>query len=315
MSKILEQSIIRTLIYFGIVKKALTRDELFFCLWQPPFVGREEFEKFLDEFDANTLWQTKDSLYFLRGHEDLIAKRKVGREHGDRLLKIAERAAKKLRSIPFVRAIFVCNSVGAGTANENSDIDFLIITTPKRIWIVRFFANVALLFSRMRRTDKNIADKVCLSFFIDEKNLNMAPWRVCDDDIHFAYWLYQMIPVYDPNNFYEKMLLANNWTKKYLPNIKNNFNETPIVTNSIWGLRWKNLWEKFWIGAYGDLIENQARGTQQVKMKFSSHGKVRPHNKSVIVGDRVIKLHETDTRERIHKDWLATTPTYNKKND
>ncbi|OGH87574.1 MAG: hypothetical protein A3J93_03555 [Candidatus Magasanikbacteria bacterium RIFOXYC2_FULL_42_28] len=328
MNKLLQQAIIRTLTYFDIVKKSLTRAELFSFLWQPPFVGREEFNKYLEENTVVILseakdplrsnvrdssatpqndkksWQAKDGLYFLPGHDEFVEKRAAGREHSDRLLKIAVRAVKKIRSIPFVRAIFVCNSVGSGTASDNSDVDLFIITAPKRVWLVRFFTNITMLLFGLRRHGDKVAGKVCLSFLVDEKKLNMAPWRVCDDDIYLAYWLFQLIPLYDPNNLYDKLIAANGWVKKYLPNVKKNSTDTFALTDSVWGLKWKNLWEKFWTGAYGDLIENQARGTQQAKMKFSSHGKVRPHDKSVIVGEGVIKLHEGDTREELHRQWL-----------
>ena len=43
MRSILEQAILRTLIYFDLASFPLTKEELFAFLWQPPAIGYEEF--------------------------------------------------------------------------------------------------------------------------------------------------------------------------------------------------------------------------------------------------------------------------------
>ena len=227
-------------------------------------------------------------------------------------LKIAQKAAKKIRSIPFLKAIFVCNSVGARQAEADSDIDFFIVTEPKRIWIARFFSNLILRLLGRRTYGQKNKNKICLSFYVDTNHLDLAPLRATEQDIHFAYWAQQMIPVYDPQNFYGQFLLDNSWIKKFVPNISLSSRASSqerrgisVQCNgiSVLGGAWKKVWEKMWQGAYGDAIEKQAKEIQWLKMKDSLKAKAAQNDNGVVLADGVLKFHENDTRIKYKEDW------------
>lgn len=222
-------------------------------------------------------------------------------------LKIARRATKLIRSAPFSRAIFACNSVGAGAATADSDIDFFIITAPGRIWIVRLFTNLILRLFGLRTYGDRRANKVCLSFYVDFNHLNFSPWRVADDDIYLAYWLYQLTALYDPDNYYQRLLSANGWTKEFLPQaakLAGNFAAGKITR---WGAAWKKIWEKMWSKTYGDLLERQAKALQRQKLKLSLKEAAARGNGAVVIEDGIIKLHENDRRTEYREKWLSKT--------
>ncbi len=216
--KPLEQSILITLAYFDIFNFPLTREELFRYLWMPPRMGFGEFVGVLDSINSQK-FQTKEGSYFLSGRQDVVETRKHAAVITKQKLIKAGRAVKLIRSIPFLKAVFVCNSVGAGMAREESDIDLFIVAEKNRIWIVRLFTNLILRLFGMRTYGSHQADRMCLSFYVDNDHLDLAPWRVSDDDAHFAYWLHMMVPVYDPEKYYEKFLKANKWVERFLPNV------------------------------------------------------------------------------------------------
>ena len=62
----------------------------------------------------------------------------------------------------------------------------------------------------------------------------------------FAYWLNQMLPIFDPEDYYTKFLQANSWTKTYLPNIDANQTSSYLVKipESRLGKFWKNIFLK-----------------------------------------------------------------------
>jgi hypothetical protein len=66
---------------------------------------------------------------------------------------------------------------------------------------------------------------------------------------------------------------------------------------------WKKFWEIIWSGAYGDLLEKQARDWQILKMKLSVQEKSKIPNNSVVINNGVIKLHENDTRLDCAQVW------------
>jgi len=196
--------------------------------------------------------------------------------------------------------------VGTEQALDRSDIDFFIITSPKRIWLVRFFTNLILRILGRRAYGEKTKDRVCLSFYVDSDNLDLSSLRICESDIHFAYWLNQMLPIYDPDNLYDKFLEANSWTKKYLPNIYSKVKTVSryLVANSRIGLIWKKFWEKMWGVAYGNLIEAQAKSFQQVKLKLSIKDKAKTDDRGVVLKEGVLKFHENDRRAWYREEWV-----------
>ncbi|MEK7680670.1 MAG: hypothetical protein AAB348_01315 [Patescibacteria group bacterium] len=298
---VLGQSIYKTLCYFDIADYPLTKEELYAFLWQPPAIGYGEF---LEKI-AQAPVESKMSHYFLPGRSETVENRRRKFVVSDLKLNIAKKAAKKIRSVPFLKAIFVCNSVGSEQATEESDIDFLIITSPRRIWIARGFANIILRLFGLRTYGKKIKNKICLSFFVDSDHLNLCSLKAAEDDVHFVYWFQRMLPIYDPENLYSKFLSENDWAKKFTPNMRTNVIGAGErqVENSKLGAIWKKIWETMWRGAYGDLIENQAKQTQWMKIKLAMKEKAEMKDNGVVFADGVIKLHENDTRLNYRDKW------------
>ena len=310
----LRLSLKKTLAYFDLANFPLTKEELYNFLWEPPDFAKASTGKPTTSYSDFLLSLSeikmpiveKSGYYFLSGREELIETRRRRLLISENKLKIARRAARIVRSVPFLKAIFVCNTVGSEQATEDSDIYFFIVTEKNRIWIVRLWVTFLLGLFRLRRVNNRIKNKICLSFYVTADSLNLANLRVIDDDIHFAYWINQMLPIFDPENFYAKFLQANNWTKKYLPNIDSKKMTSYIfhITESRLGKFWKGAWEKMWTGAYGDMINGEAKKIQISKMRFSGKKIDRGNDKGVVITDQVLKFHEKDTRLEYREAWL-----------
>lgn len=306
----MEQSILRTLAYFDLADYPLTKEELFSYLWQSPAVS---YGVFLDFLNDQNIIQEKFGYYFLPGREVTVEKRRERLLISELKMKLACRAAKKIRAVPFVKAIFVCNSVGTEQAKAKGDIDFFIITAPGRIWLVRFFTNLILRLWGRRTYGQKTNNRICLSFYVDSENLDLSGLRAMEDDIHFIYWLHQMVPLYDPENYYAKFSAANNWTKKFLPNLKPEVLAgyiSPLTVSKL-GRLWKGLWGKMWGGGYGQLLENQARQIQQIKLKISLKAKANQPGNGVVIKDGVLKFHENDRRAGYYEAWMNKLKTLN----
>lgn len=297
----LQKSIIDTLAYFDLADFPLTKEELYGWLWQPPAVSYSDYLAVLEKIKLGS----KFGYYFLAEQEKTVEERRRKFLISEEKLKIARRAIKIIKSVPFLRAVFVCNTVGSQQADENSDIDFFIVTEKNRIWITRLLITFLLELFRLRRSGSRVKNKVCLSFYVTTESLDLAKLRVADDDIHFAYWLNQMLPIFDPENYYLKFIEANSWTKNFLPNINQNqlCSYLPKIAESFLSKFWKKVWEKMWQGKYGDLINNQAKKIQLAKMKFSGKSVDRGEEKGVVISDSILKFHEKDTRIEYRDAW------------
>ncbi len=322
MDKNLAQSIIKTLAYFDIFDQPLTKEELFRFLWKPPaidYLGFLEELETIELIDGDVKRDVKemerkkslveqveqlDGFYFLKGRQEIVETRRQKTVYNDYKIDKAIRAVKKISFVPFLQGIFVCNSVGSENAWPDSDIDFFIITAPKRIWLVRFFTNFILRLISWRSYGQKVKDKICLSFFIDSNHLNLYPCRSADEDGHFAYWLNQMIPIYNQGGLYKNFLKQNSWTKSLLPHIDLGILDGgAIVVNGRLGLIWKKVWEKMWQGWYGDLFEDQAKKFQLAKMKLSLINKAKDDDNDVVISDTVLKFHENDRRREYNVKW------------
>lgn len=302
----LSQSILRTLSYFDNFKLPLTKEELYRYLWQSPRIG---FEQFLLELNKEGLpFENESGFYFLSGQKDLVENRRKLTINSDRFLLKARQAADKLRYVPFIKAIFVCNTVAMNTASNNSDIDFFIVVKSGRIWLTRFFTTLILTIFGLRRTKRAIKNKICLSFYTTENNLDLKKIALAEADIYLLYWICFLVPLYDPENISVKIWRVNSaWIQKFIPNIMALLGAPVLysVKDSRISRTIKKMLEAFWSGVYGNIMEQQAKGAQQAKMKFNVYSLQNAPDTRVIISDNMLKFHENDRRQFYFDQWLA----------
>ncbi len=305
---LLQSSIFKTLCYFDSTNFPLTKEELFRFLWCPPTIKYEEFVQKMDAMDALNVpgLQNKWSFYFLHNRGEIVEDRRKRIVPTELFLKRARLAARLIAWVPFLRAIFVCNSVGAETATEKSDVDFFIVSEQGKIWFVRFFTNLILRLFNLRTYGVCLPKRICLSFYVDAKTLDLSPFRIADDDIHLAYWLHQMIPVYDPNNIYSRFLQENDWTNTFLPYIKSESGAEYIraVRVGKFLVKLKQFLEGMLQGKIGQKLEQQMKNWQWEKLKPSLKEKAKVANNHVVLQDTILKFHERDTRADYRDRWL-----------
>lgn len=306
MPENLENSIIKTLSWFSLFSQPLTREELWRFLWRAPKISYVDFLKKIEEMAKEQKINEKFSFLFLPRAENLIELRHKRTADFDKKMQIALLGARKLRLIPFVRAVFVCNNLSFETADAKSDIDVFVVVKDGRIWISRILATLMLSFFSLRRTKYKITNRICLSFYVSDKFLNLRSIKIKEQDIYLVYWLSALLPIYDPKNIHSKINAANVWAKEYLPN---GFEEQNLleIKYGIGDSKYldfiKRAFEKMWSGSYGDLIENQARQIQKIKMNFNPKSLRNLNDTRVVVNDAMLKFHENDRREFYYKKW------------
>ncbi len=305
MADQLQKSILQTLAFWDIFDQPLTKEELYHRLFNTDNTDfRIEYTNFfqqLEQLEPLPQFEHKDGFYFLPGRAKIVDIRQLKVKLIEQKMKIARRGIKKLSKIPFVRAVFVCNTVAMGIVDEDSDIDVLIIVRKGRIWLARFLATLTLSLFGLRRTKTKIKNKICLSFYLTDDSLNLEKIAI-KDDLYLIYWLDSLVPIYDPENLQQSVLKANSWVKKYLLNGLRGYVETRLIASI--PQRIKKLLEKMWGGGYGDLIEKQAKGIQQAKMKMNYQSVQNENDTRVVVSDNMLKFHETDRREEYKRMWI-----------
>ncbi|OGH64673.1 MAG: hypothetical protein A2821_04450 [Candidatus Magasanikbacteria bacterium RIFCSPHIGHO2_01_FULL_41_23] len=302
-------SIKRTLAYFDQFSYPLTAEELFDFLWQPAEkIQWREFLNILENAVTNGHCVSVFSYYLLPGREECAEKRQRSLLLVESKLALARRAAKLLGTVPFVRGIFVCNTVAAGWPTTDSDIDVLVIVQTDRLWLARLLVTGMASLCNVRRGKKYIADRICLSFYLTDSHLSLADVRIAAPDIYLTYWLYQLVPIFDEAEILEKLHSANQWTHAYIPNaaVKQKFHpDKIIILHPVWRFLKHGL-EKIIQNKIGVRLENICRSFQLKRIAK------QPHNipPAVVISNTMLKFHEDDRRAEYQHVWLAHPATF-----
>ena len=303
-----ENSILKTLVYFDLFDFPLTSEELHRWLWRLNI----SYEDFLDKLKDVDGVDYKDGFYFLPGRKEIIKSRQRAIVWTEKKMKIAKKAVKKLRWLPFIQAVFVCNNVALGNPRPESDIDVFIVTKRGRLSLSRFIATTLLQVLGLRPSKKSSTDKICLSFWVTDQALDLRRLTLGKPDIYMVYWLDQLLPLYDPESVQTKIIEQNKWAKKYIPNGLQEYKLLSRwrVDDSGFSKKIKILFEKVWNGGYGDFLNERAKAIQAQKIK-SVYGYLdQEHDTRVVVSDTVLKFHKNDRREEYRKEWEERCKKY-----
>lgn len=196
-----------------------------------------------------------------------------------------------LQIAPFVRAVILTGSMTIGNAKESSDIDLLIITQERRLYIARFFVTLLTTLTGLRRTPKtkNLAGKFCLNYYLAADNLDIRPHTVRCARFHRY-----IIRVWDKDGIYERIYRQNQWLRNYEPKIADR-GQVAILKNNFPLDRWLTLslvrlpLEILLTSRFGDFVEDEFCKWQMSKILNSKACK--DNKKTIIVSKNELRLH------------------------
>lgn len=288
---ILDGAIVRTVAYFDIFDYPLTEVEIYRFLFGHTEDGcarkiNQSLAKGLPGIEE------KKGFYFLPGRAEIINTREERAGWSERKFALARRVAFLFRLIPWIRFVGVANIMGQKNLREDGDIDFFIITEAKKIWLTRFFANVITQLLGLRPKPQDVRDKICLSFFVSEDALNLEKLML-PGDIYFIYWLVGLEPVYQAGGIYGRLLAANLWIKKYLPNW-----HPQLLPED----RKKS---RLYHGIIDFFLGSSEAFFKKIQLRLMPEEIRREANRStnVIINDEVLKFHTNDRRQLFKDRW------------
>jgi hypothetical protein len=231
---------LRTLLYFDIFNHPLTSAEVHHYLHHRKS-SSEEIQKELRKLAQNGIVLKRENYFLLNGVADNVGRRKSGEEQSLSAIKAAQKYSGIISTFPFIRAVFISGSLSKGYMDAESDIDYFIVTAPRRLWLARtlliVFKKVFLLNSR-----KNF----CLNYFVASDNLEIP-----DRNIFTATELVSVIPTYNYSE-YLNFISNNQWCNEFLPNTKRRSAEYCIRPKRRFA---KSILEKSFSGRIGEWLD------------------------------------------------------------
>jgi len=215
----LATGVLQTLTYSDHFHFPLKLDEIQSRLFFHKPVSTAKIKLALDSLlQAGTI-QKQGVYYFLHGHGSYIKERQSNLRYSLTQLKVAKKLASKIHKIPGIYAIYLTGSLAVLNSQAPSDLDFMIIAKPSRLWTTRFLLTIYTSILGLRRSpgSHDIANKLCLNLYLTPLSyLVPLPKR----SLYTAYELVQAVPLYDPDNTHIDLLTANLWIRDYLPNYR-----------------------------------------------------------------------------------------------
>jgi hypothetical protein len=203
---IVQEHIIRTLLYYDIFNYPLTANEIL------RFLGTDQPDLFQIQVELAHLVESGKLFKFgeffsIQDNAANIDRRLKGNAEAARYLVMAKKKARFIARFPFVRGVFGSGSLSKGYMDESSDLDFFIVTTPGRLWIAR---TLLVLYKRVFLFNSH--KHFCVNYFVDSDHLEIE-----EKNLFTATELATVIPLYG-GEYYHKLHNSNSWLPSYFPN-------------------------------------------------------------------------------------------------
>lgn len=187
--------------YFSIFRHPLKIEEIH------DYTNHIDISETIKEIDCLTeekILIKVDEFYVYGIDLDSVTKRLKGNLGAEKAMMIARKKARFIAKFPFVRAVGISGSLSKGYYDENSDIDFFVITEPNRLWITRTFL---MLYKKIFLL--NSRKYFCINYFISTQNLEIE-----EKNRFTATEIKTLIPMQGKSVF-EAFYKSNDWINNY----------------------------------------------------------------------------------------------------
>ncbi|HSW89503.1 MAG TPA: hypothetical protein VLH19_01385 [Patescibacteria group bacterium] len=210
-----DEAVLSTLVYASLFKSAISKQRLLDWLISDTKISQKDVQKSVKHLLRRKLiFQDGDFLSLSRYVVvNQIQKRKTAREK----VRRARDAIHSITWIPWITGIALTGSVAAENANEDEDIDVMIITSKNALWITRALVSTQLaLQGKLRlRHVPDVTNKLCLNLWLDESALVMKKQTAyVAREVSQALWLFERA------NTRKHFLQANAWITSFLAQVK-----------------------------------------------------------------------------------------------
>jgi hypothetical protein len=203
---ILQEHIIRTLLYYDIFNYPLKADEVFHFLGTN-HVDCEMVKGELIFLAENAYIHRFGDFFSVKKDHEAVARRIKGNAKAEATMTLAAKRARLIGCFPFVRSVMASGSLSKNYIDENSDLDFFIVTQPGRLWIAR---TLLVLFKRIFLLNSH--KYFCVNYFVDSSHLEIE-----EKNLFTATELATVIPLYG-TNYYAQLHHNNQWLNQFFPN-------------------------------------------------------------------------------------------------
>lgn len=197
-------TLLKPILYFSLFKYPLTEEEIFAF---SEANSKDQIKEELNDLVSNQVIYKIDEFYLIDNDESQIKRRLSGNQMAKDIHKKATTVSRFISKFPYVEGVGISGALSKGYYDDEGDIDFFIMTTPKRLWIAR---TLLILYKKIFLL--NSKKYFCVNYFISTNSLEIE-----EKNRFTATELTTMLPMYGNGSFYD-FYEQNKWVYNYLPN-------------------------------------------------------------------------------------------------
>lgn len=206
------------------------------------------------------------------------------------------------RSLPYIEAIYLSDSITFNSLKENSDIDLFVVTASGRVWSAKLWSSLFLWILWMKRSRKKKKQKFSVNFYVSKDALNLQSIKLAPGDPYLIYWLAHLVVLYQrlPDqsiDIYEE----NYRLRDYLPSFP--MEQTISLWNDVFtGVKpFKRGFEKLFWGIVGDMLEAVVKYLWLPVLLWRKK-RLWARGDAIILSDKMLKFH-LDKRKEYAVKW------------
>ena len=190
--------------YFSLFQYPLTEEEIYVF---SETASKEQIKEELEELVKDQIIYKIDDFYLFENDKSLVKRRISGNQMAKDIQDKANKVSRFISKFPYVEGVGISGSLSKGYYDDDGDIDFFIITSPKRLWVARTFL---ILYKKIFLL--NSKKYFCVNYFISTNSLEIE-----EKNRFTATELTTMLPMYGNGSFHS-FYEQNKWVNSFLPN-------------------------------------------------------------------------------------------------
>lgn len=209
----IEAAILRTVLYADIFNFPMTVEEIHhFLIHDEPVSLAQIHQVLASSALLREILEQHEPYIFYAGRGEIVRVRQAREAASQKLWPQAVRCGQWLARLPFVRMVALTGALAMhNAADDDDDLDYLVITAPGRVWLARGFAVLLVRLARARGVT------ICPNYVLAETALSQE-----QRNIFMAHEVAQMVPMFG-HDLYQRLRSENAWVSQYLPNARGAF--------------------------------------------------------------------------------------------
>jgi len=242
-----EEAILQTVLYADIFDYPLTPAEIHYFLILTPATREGVLSAMQNSPWLKARLCLTQGYVTVRGRQAIAAVRDERRRSSAELWPAARRWAKVIGALPFVKMVAVTGALAVDNAPAGDDIDYLIVTSPGRVWLARALAVGVVRLARLAGVG------LCPNYVLADTALGQQR-----RNLFIAHDLAQMVPLVG-QRVYAEMRAANRWASAFLPQAQQPLRSEPELRPAGWAAALQQFGQRLLGGRLGDRLERWER--------------------------------------------------------